>query len=251
MKADVFPALPGLGIPSWVPELIAQSARARCAAAIDLSEEVLELLKECVCLDRVLTRITEHHLSLACDPRMERVWWELSRPSNGAFLYPARGSSAATAQERQDAAMLDLFNTMVACRNKRWATTTTRGEAEQQRDHDLAKANELRAEALRMLLERRLRADRAQECCQKLLDAAQAYEDSAREIYASSIAMAGERQHDGRARWVALTIAEKLRTLFGLPMYKLTAIITSVVLDRDIDPGTVRYWCDALVPPCS
>ena len=55
-------------------------------------------------------------------------------------------------------------------------------------------------------------------------------------------AMALERKHDGRARWVALTIGNKFRTLFGKPMYSLTATITSVVLGREIKSGTVCKW---------
>ena len=49
--------------------------------------------------------------------------------------------------------------------------------------------------------------DQCQERFRKLVDAAQAYEDHAGEIYAASLAMALEREHDGRARWVALTMA--------------------------------------------
>ena len=59
--------------------------------------------------------------------------------------------------------------------------------------------------------------------CQKLEDAAQAYEDYAGEVYATNSAMALERKHDGRARWVALTIGNTFRALFGSPMYGLTA----------------------------
>ena len=54
--------------------------------------------------------------------------------------------------------------------------------------------------------------------------------------------MALERKHDGRARWVALTIGNTFRTLFGKPMYGLTATITSVVLGREIKLRTVRQW---------
>ena len=54
--------------------------------------------------------------------------------------------------------------------------------------------------------------------------------------------MALERKHDGRARWVALTIGNKLHALFGLSMYGLTTTITSVVLGREIELRTVRQW---------
>ena len=52
--------------------------------------------------------------------------------------------------------------------------------------------------------------------------------------------MALERKHDGRGRWVALTIGDKFRALFGKPMYGLTTTITSVVLGREIESRTVR-----------
>ena len=56
------------------------------------------------------------------------------------------------------------------------------------------------------------------------------------------MATALERRHDGRARWVALTIADTFRILFGKPMYGLTATIASVILDREIEPRTVQQW---------
>ena len=54
----------------------------------------------------------------------------------------------------QDAAMLELFNTALACR-KAWTATTTRREIEQQRDRYLAKADELEDDAWMMLVQRR------------------------------------------------------------------------------------------------
>src|SRR5262249_15979493 len=49
-----------------------------------------------------------------------------------------------------------------------------------------------------------------------------------------------EREHDGTARQLALTISDKFRELFGKPMYGLTATITSVVLGREIESRTAR-----------
>ena len=119
-------------------------------------------------------------------------------------------------------------------------STTTQRAAELERDRYLAKADELRDDAIMMLAQSPL--DECQERYQKLVDAAQAYEDYAGEIYAASMPMALERAHDGRARWVALTIGNTFRTLFGSPMYGLTATIASVVLGREIEPRTVRQW---------
>jgi hypothetical protein len=232
MKADVIP--PRLDIPLWVPEPIARYASYRYGADVgQVSQVALR--------------------SLACDPQMKGVWRQLSRPArNGAFLYPARPSSAPTAKDRQDAAMLQLFNVAYRCRELDGETTMTRGQAEQQRNRFLAKAEELKTDALMMRMQPRLSDELADEAAahagyasneeryQKLHAAAQAYED-----YASEISFAGAlaRAHDGRARWVALTIADAFRELFGQPMYGLTATITSVILGREIEPRTVRWWC--------
>ena len=44
------------------------------------------------------------------------------------------------------------------------------------------------------------------------------------------------------ARWVALTIGNAFRALFGVAYDSSTAAIASVVLGRDIEPRTVRHW---------
>ena len=57
-----------------------------------------------------LADITRRYLPLTCDPRMKSVWRELSRHnSNGGFLHPAIGMD-------RDAALLELFNTALECR---------------------------------------------------------------------------------------------------------------------------------------
>ena len=140
----------------------------------------------------------------------------------------------------QDEALFELFDTAVMCRKLPGATTTRR-QAELGRDRWLAKAGELRDDA------RILMASSPHDLClqryRKLEDAAQVCEDYARELYAASFGeMALERRHDGRARWVALTIGNKLHALFGLSMYGLTTTITSVVLGREVELRTVRQW---------
>jgi hypothetical protein len=270
MKADVLPATvpPKLDIPSWVPDVIAQSVSARYAAdaawvyreafresgyfAIDrkddLPDEYLDALirDDAALCENVadlarddLADTTGRYLPLACDRRMKGLWRELSRHnSNGGLLHPAIDID-------QDAAILELFNTALACRKLPGATTTRR-QAELGRDRWLAKAGELRDDARILLASSPLEA--CLERYRKLEDAARACEDYAREVYAASFgAMALERKHDGRGRWVALTIGDKFRTLFGSPMYSLTATITSVVLDREIEPGTVRKWLQTRV----
>jgi hypothetical protein len=259
MKANVAPAPPWLAIPAWVPDAIVQWVEAAYVADLDrvyeqalredgyfddddLPRELIdELIRDAVNRANVahlvhdeLAEITDRYVPLACDRRMEGVWRELSRQrSSGGFLHPAR--------EQQDAAMLELFRTALACRQQ-YGRTTIRGELEQQREDCLAKAEELRDDAIMMLV----RSPHGSERYQSLMDAAQAYEDHAGEI---SFAGALERKHDGRGRWVALTIGNTFQRLFGSPMYRLTARITSVILGREIDPRTVRKWCDNLPHP--
>ena len=147
--------------------------------------------------------------------------------------------------------MLQLFNVAYRCQELDGETTMTRGQAEQQRNCFLAKAEELKTDALMMRMQPRFSDELVDEAAAyagyasneerylKLLAAARAYEDYAREI---SFAGTLERRHDGRARWVALTIADTFRILFGKPMYGLTATIASVILDREIEPRTVQQW---------
>jgi hypothetical protein len=253
MKANVAPAPPWLAIPSWVPDAIVRWVEAAYVADVDRAyEEALredgyfdgdmpralrdELIRNAVNRANVtelvrdeLAEITDRYLPLACDRRMEGVWRELSRQrSSGGFLHPAR--------EQQGAAMLELFRTALACQQQ-YGKTTTRDELERQRQDCLTKAKELKDDAIMVLVQSQHGSGRYQ----SLMDAAQAYEDHAGEI---SFAWALERQHDGRGRWVVLTISAKFRELFDSPMYGLTATITSVILGREIDPRTVRKWCD-------
>jgi hypothetical protein len=167
---------------------------------------------------------------------MEGVWWELSRQSNGAFLHPALPPFC------QDEAMVVLFNTALGCRTP--SATMTRRQVELWRDCCRAKAAELRDDAMRMpalswrdnLLERHHRLEAA----------AKAYEDYGGEVYATNFAISLERKHDGGARWVALAIGEAFDTLFGDQMYGSTAAFVSVVLGREIKPGTVCKWLKAV-----
>jgi hypothetical protein len=274
MKADAPAAPPELEVPSWVPESIAQFARATFAADVHRayaaaireidkcdSDEAHALAEDdgvrTAYADVVrenLVDIAKRYRLLVCDHRMRNVWRELSRQRNGTFLHPARApSSVANMEERQQAAMLELFNAALRCQHYLcWATPTTRGKAEQQRGGYLARANELERDAGTMLTQH-LSAERSLlgseltdkkrcELWQRLKDAAEAYKE-----YASAIRWAQffmpEREHDGRARLVTLTIGDKFCALFGSPMYGLTATITSVVLGRRIKPRTARHWC--------
>ena len=167
-------------------------------------------------------------------------------------MYPARAPAAVDAKERQGAAMVELLDTALECQGSDEAITT-QGMAERQCDRYLAKAEELRNDALTMLKQpplfcgKNILTDRRRyEFWRKLEDAADAYREYARSVNTARFSMP-EREHDGRAHWVALTIGDKLRALFGSPMYRLTATIASVVLGREIDPRTVRQWCHPAV----
>jgi hypothetical protein len=273
MKADVPPAItaaPHLEVPAWVPEPIAQSVRAKYAADVDWAyraalkesgdvsgsdeylaavarqDEVREAFADWVRDD--LADINERYLPLVCDQRMRGVWRELSRQRQGTFLHPACPPSGANAKERQEEAMVEIFSTALECQNSR-AATTTRGKAERQRKHHLEGARELCSDALTMMTQpllfcgQSILTDRQRlEFWRKLNDAADAHKEYTRALQTAQFCMP-EREHDGRAHWVALIIGEKFRALFGSPMYGLTATITSVVLGRQIDPRTVRQWC--------
>lgn len=271
MKADVLPAPAQPDIPSWVPKLIAQSVKARYAEAVEavyaevarkcgycddfgddhVPRKYLDALMRNDVLRASITDFVRDELAdmaaryqpLVCDPQMRSVWRQLSRRRpTGEFYYPARVSSAPTAGERQDLAMLDLFIVAFRCQQKRHGETTTWGAIEQRRDRYLAKAKELRADGRTMISSdwpsgmKRSLALRA---------AAQALEDHAREDYAINSAMAFDRKRDSRARWVALTIGNTFFTLLGSSMYGLTTTITSVVLGREIKLRTVRQWLEA------
>jgi len=273
MKADVFLArfAPSqLDLPSWLPEPIAEWIRADYAGFVEAACEAAcrecgysdigddrvprKYFEELIRNDHLRASIADfirdymadvpaRYLPLACDHRMERVWWELRRQSSGKFLYPAR-VSAANAKERQDNAMLELFITAFACRQRPRATSTRR-EIEQQRNHYLTEAKKLRDDARIMLDHVGLSFEMKRPLA--LETAAQAYEDYAREVCAENFGeMALERQHDGQARWVALMIGHKFLVLFGQSMHTLTARITSSVVGREIKPRTVRQWLQAL-----
>jgi hypothetical protein len=104
-------------------------------------------------------------IALFFDPRIRGVWKKLYRQrADGTFLYPTRdawwerpmffrpagGPSAADARERQVEAMVELLDTALVCQLTPLATTTRR-EAEQQRDRYLDKARELERDALTMV----------------------------------------------------------------------------------------------------
>jgi hypothetical protein len=150
--------------------------------------------------------------------------------------------------------MVELFELALACRKQHWIATT-RGEVERQRRRYLAKAEELRDDAIMMMIQSLPGMDFSTfeqfeqriELGQRLKQAAAAYEAHARALEAAKCFIL-EREHDSRARQIALVIGDQFRVLFGSPMYGLTATITSVVLGRQINSRQTEQWC-ASHPP--
>jgi hypothetical protein len=204
-------------------------------------------------LARVLSPV---EIALACDQQMRGVWKALTRRRrDGNFVYPARSAwwqqfqtpvgapPAEVARAWQGEAMLQLFDTVLSCQLLHLATMTRR-QAEQDQDRYLAKARELELDAKTMVANPECFADKRDERYRRLREAAKTYTDYAHEIYAAAMRMAPlERKHDGRARWIALSIANKFHELFGRPMYGLTSMITSVVLGREVTQRRIRQWC--------
>jgi hypothetical protein len=80
------------------------------------------------------------------------------------------------------------------------------------------------------------------ELATKLMAAADAYKDYARALHRARHSLP-VRNRDARARMVVQTISRRFQVLFDQPMYGQTAIIASVILRRQIDLRTVRFWC--------
>ena len=113
-------------------------------------------------------------------------------------------------------------------------------QAEHERDRYLAKADELRDDAMHD--DGEVPLESAWSVIKSWWMQPRSMRTTPARSTRPSRQMALERKHDGQARWVALTIGNTFRTLFGKSMYGLTATITSVVLGREIELRTVRQW---------
>jgi hypothetical protein len=215
------------------------------AAYVDIVRDDLEGIAEC-------------YRSLVSDPRMRTVWHELSRQrKGGGFLYPALPQTAADANKRQAMAMVELIELARKCCYV--AAPLTRAKAERLHRTYLAQAEALQATGIAILIQRpsaesdllsepvTIAALRAKyhpnfEPAAKLFAAVETLKDYAHALHRGQPSLP-VRDRNARARLVALMMSHKFQALFGQPMYSQTATIVSVVLDRQIDPRTVRFWC--------
>src|SRR5262249_1241614 len=133
-------------------------------------------------------------IALASDPQMRGVWKVLTRRRrDGGFVYPARSAwwqryqtpagapPAEAARVWQGEAMLQLFDTALSCQLLPLVTMTRR-QAEQQRDHYLAKAHQLEFDAKTMMANPECFPHKRDEYRDRLREAAKAYTDYAQKI---------------------------------------------------------------------
>jgi hypothetical protein len=242
MKADAFSPEDDapLRVPPWVPEPVAQAAH-----DIYAYREVANRRRMIACLVRLVS-----------DERMRRVWYELARRHRGGtFMHPATTAPAwsplmqeakvdpppSKPDECQDVAMANLLRASLVSAIQP-GTTMTRQQAESDRRRYLAMAQLWIGPPIRP------REDRDRH--RLLASAARAYEKAAANIVNklegkfSRFPIIRKRGHGGSAnQWLALNITGQCRWLFGSPLYGVTAIVMSVILDRDINARTVRQWC--------
>jgi hypothetical protein len=178
MKAKI-PLSPSteLSIPSWMPEPVARRIKAG-------------------------KYIPQYCWPLICDPRMRGVWQEVRRQ-------PTRPSSKASPKARQDAALIEIFDTALDCM-QRYTATMTRKQVKRARDSLIDQADQLEFEAMSLS---------SSPWAERLMAAASICRDYANERYEADIATASERQLDGQAHWTALTISNAFQRLFGKSMY--------------------------------
>ena len=243
MKANTTPekSQVQLHVPPWVPRSVADYARTEWEGSHNFTING-QLLSDL---------FPQFLLRLTCDPRMRGVWRELSRRHRGgAFIHPAK-IEGVTADERQSAAMMELFRRV-------WLSkllpnvVVTRRAAEQNHRELMKKAKDLTDTAATLLargLERGGKAATHSGRFLRPMDAVRVLEEYAGETRDFEMRTAVDRgRGEERARWFVLTIADAAKTLFGSPLYGLTATIASIAMEREIEPQTVRQWC--ATPPC-
>jgi hypothetical protein len=209
-----------LMLPDWVPQLVAREAKALFREAAHCPDE-LKLIRR-----------------LATDPRMNKVWFELQRRRRkgrkltNEFLHsvslpgPFDKDQAA---KRRNVAMTALFQTAVA-RGRLGISMGSPVSVEAARRLDRERAAGLREDA------KVFDAMKKGAAARKLVRAAQVYEKRANELF-----MFGHGKT--AAVGFAVQTAKLMCDLFGSPMYGTVATVSSVALNREIEPHTVREWC--------
>lgn len=236
-----------LQIPSWVPSAVADDAR---RAWLKFKSQVEREGR----IPPYIERASKLLKRLVCDERMRNVWRELSkrRRRDGEFMYPTRLEPGEDKDTQQIWAMDVLFQ-WVVFRALHPDSVITCRKAEQRHKETLDKAKQLREDAARLFVESifrstlgssRLPYRELEQRPRVLYRAAKILENYAAENLAFDMNTALKRgRGDGDIHWLALGVAKVCRTLFGSPMYGVTATIVSVALDHDIDARTVRQWC--------
>jgi hypothetical protein len=164
-------------------------------------------------------------------------------------MWPAAATiEAPSLEERQNAAMAELFGAVVKLGLSFQNIAVTRRKAEQRHRELLEKARQLQNDSNviaiatnqcfgdRTLALFRINAMRA------AINVIKEYAEENLEYElrtASERTTRGDRQRD---RWFVVSVAQKFKELFGHHMSGLTARIASVALNRKIGPRLVRNW---------
>jgi hypothetical protein len=219
-----------LTVPTWVPEPVAQAARA-------LHDHHLKAnnVKSCA-LQR-----------LVADERMRRVWGELSKrrreryQKTDVFQYCANLPWVDTdaPQDHQDAAMASLLYFAVNhAGNAPRVITRKELETVRGKEHDKVAALGVAADEIRLYGPSQAAAVKVIE------DHARNLEEQLSKMEASPLVVERDTG-DAQARCFCILFAGRCRQLFGSPLYGITAIVASVALGREITDRAAREWCNS------
>jgi hypothetical protein len=219
-----------LTIPTWVPEPVAQAARILHAHHVKSIDA-----KYNAGLERLIG-----------DERMRSVWNELSKrrreqyQKTDVFLHSANllWIDSEAPQDHQGAAMASLLYVSVnlTVNNPR---VITRKELEKLRSGMLDKVAALRTAAneIRRYGPSRAAAAKVNE------DIARGQEELLPKMEASTLVVDRDTG-DAQSRGFCILFSKYCRQLFGSPLYRITAIVASVALEREITSWAVREWCN-------
>jgi hypothetical protein len=198
----------GLQIPEWVPDYIADKAR-----------ELREKHSGNPTALALIERLTGH-------PDMRSVWKELTKQTRENYRptgKPLHKLTEGFATTDRKAALAEFYE--LACNVDRLTRELPLPNPER---IGAKKAEALRADAER--LEKALKPPRAgREGAKRLRRAAEVYERI-------------QYKPGDRAKHIACELAHWLKSIFGSPMYKTTATVTSIITGREISQRQVRTW---------